>query len=171
MLTPAVLTTDFGGAANVVLVGTRDSVNPSRFFSLRLADGVIISSFDNSPNGFGIVSSLANVVYPNRVIFTTHSFGANPGGIPLAMPKNWNRNCPVKSASPIATSAGHAIGGRATNATGIPAIRNRNAVSCGGEKLSRPIRVVMKPNPQMTATRTARARSRDVNVGCHGAPW
>jgi hypothetical protein len=96
---------------------------------------------------------------------------AKPGGIPLAMPKNWNRNCPAKSVRPMTTSAGHAIGGRGTIAAGSPAIRNRNAVSCGGEKLSRPIRVAMKATPQMTATSTASARSRDLNEACHGALW
>jgi hypothetical protein len=41
---------------------------------------------------------------------------ASPGGIPRAMPKNWNRNCPAKSVRPIGTSARHGTDGRARSA-------------------------------------------------------
>src|SRR5262249_21940433 len=85
---------------------------------------------------------------------------ARPGGNPLAMPKNWNRNCPVKSVRPIVTSAAQDTGGRGRNAMGSAAITNRSAVSCGGEKLSSATRVATNATPQMTVTSRASARSR-----------
>jgi hypothetical protein len=69
----------------------------------------------------------------------------------------------VKSVSPIASSADSRIGGRGRNAAGTAAITKRSAVSCGGEKVSSPIRVATKAAPQTTATSTARATSRGFN--------
>src|SRR5213593_232076 len=86
------------------------------------------------------------------------------------MPKNWNKNCPVKSVSPIATRTDHEIGGHGRNAAGSAAITNRSAVSCDGEKLSRPIRVATKATPQMMATSTASARSRQPSAGISARP-
>jgi len=40
---------------------------------------------------------------------------------------------------------------------GTAAIRNRSAVSCGGEKLSSPIFVATNARPQMTTTSSASA--------------
>ena len=85
---------------------------------------------------------------------------ASPGGMPCAIPKNWNRNWPANSVRPTGTSADHGRAGRGSSSAGAAAIRKRSATSCGGEKASRPMRVATKATPQMTATRTARPASR-----------
>src|SRR2546430_16988139 len=50
---------------------------------------------------------------------------------------------------------GHESAGRGSTRAGTAAIRNRNAVSWGGEKLSSPIFVATNARPQMTTTSSA----------------
>jgi outer membrane protein assembly factor BamB len=72
---PSVVTTDFGGVANLVLVGTRDGGADNRIFALNLMTGAIVWTFDNlaGDGGFGVVNSQIQVLYPNRLVFTSHT--------------------------------------------------------------------------------------------------
>jgi len=56
---PSIVSTDFGGSADLVLIGTRTPGGDSKVYGLNLADGSIAWSFDNGggASGFGIVSS------------------------------------------------------------------------------------------------------------------
>jgi hypothetical protein len=74
---PSGLFVDFGGAANLVLVGTREPTGDSKFYALRLADGSEAWHFDNGggTNGIGIITGQAQVQYPNRVYFTSRKKG------------------------------------------------------------------------------------------------
>src|SRR5262249_6654106 len=78
---PSGLFQDFGRAADLVLVGTREPTGDSRFFALKLADGTEAWHFDNGggPTGIGIITGQAQVQYPNRVYFTSRRKG---GGSP-----------------------------------------------------------------------------------------
>src|SRR5919109_1950327 len=90
---------------------------------------------------------------------------ASPGGMPAAIPKNWNRNWPANSVRPTAAIAAHGARGRATKSTGAAAIAKRATASCGGESSSSPIRVATKARPQSTATSSARRTSRALTPG------
>lgn len=81
---------------------------------------------------------------------------ARPGGRPASNAKNSRRNWPANKVRPIITSAPQPIRGRGTKRAGRPAIRNRNAVSCGAEKLSKPNFVATKARPQITAVSAAK---------------
>jgi hypothetical protein len=105
--------------------------------------------------GRSLNAAAANRIVKSACVWT--SSDARPGGRPLAIAKNWSRNWPVKSVSPTAISFGHGSRGRGRTSAGTAAIRKRRAVSWGGEKLSRAIRVATKPSPQMTTTRSVRA--------------
>jgi outer membrane protein assembly factor BamB len=69
--------TAFGGAHDLVLVGTRDGSNPNSFYGLNLSNGTIAWEFDNSAgppqlgNGqpMGMISGPAVVDYPNRRVY------------------------------------------------------------------------------------------------------
>jgi ELWxxDGT repeat protein/uncharacterized repeat protein (TIGR03803 family) len=56
---PSIVSTDFGGSTDLVLIGTRTPGGDSKVYGLNLADGSIAWSFDNGggASGFGIVSS------------------------------------------------------------------------------------------------------------------
>ncbi len=81
---------------------------------------------------------------------------ASPGGKPASNAKNSSRNCPANRVAPIIVSAPQPMRGRGTNRIGMLAIRNRSAVSCVAEKLSRPSLVATKARPQITEVRPAR---------------
>jgi outer membrane protein assembly factor BamB len=78
---PSALFIDFGGVANLVLVGTREPTGDSKFYALRLGDGSEAWHFDNGggTTGIGIITGQAQVQYPNRVYFTSRRKG---GGSP-----------------------------------------------------------------------------------------
>ena len=82
---------------------------------------------------------------------------ARPGGKPLAIAKNCRRNWPAKRVAPIAMSRGQPTEGRGSASAGTAAIRNRNAVRVGGEKLSSASRVATNARPQMMTTSSASA--------------
>src|SRR2546429_173125 len=67
------------------------------------------------------------------------------------------RNWPAKSVAPIAISGGHVSAGRGRTRAGTAAIRNRSAVSSGGEKLSSPTFVATNARPQIRTTSSASA--------------
>jgi len=72
--------TDFGGAFNVVFVGTAEADGANRFYGLNLADGSILWAFDNG-GGAGAIGPItgAAVDYANtRVYFTSrgHATGS-----------------------------------------------------------------------------------------------
>ena len=77
--------------------------------------------------GFSFSARPAKRMVKRACVWTT--IDAKPGGIPLAMPKNWKRNCPANNVRPAAHRTGQVMGGRATSTTGTEAIRNRKAVS------------------------------------------
>jgi outer membrane protein assembly factor BamB len=68
---PAAIFTQFGGAIDQILVGTRNSSSENRFYGLNLTDGSIAWSFDNGggSNGIGIISGQASVDYPNQRVY------------------------------------------------------------------------------------------------------
>lgn len=72
---PAAVTTDFGGVANLVFVGTRDGGGTNRIFALNLFTGVVVWTFDNTAGtgSFGPVNGQIQVLYPNRLVFTSHT--------------------------------------------------------------------------------------------------
>src|SRR5439155_1087105 len=108
-------------------------------------------------------ASAARAIVKIACVWTT--IAARPGGMPLAIPKNWKRNCPVKSVRPTATSARHGTGGRVRTTAGTAATRNRAAASCGADSASRPSFVATNARPQMTATSSARPTSRGLSAG------
>ncbi len=65
---------DFGGAYDLVLVGSREPSGDSKFYGLRLADGSIAWTFDNGGGaaGIGVIDGQAWVDYAtNRVFFAS----------------------------------------------------------------------------------------------------
>ena len=74
---PSGMFSAFGGAHDLVLVGTRDGSNPNSFFGLNLGNGAIAWEFDNSAgapqlgNGqpMGIISGQAVVDYTSRRVY------------------------------------------------------------------------------------------------------
>ena len=77
---PSGMFTAFGGAYNYILVGTRDSANPNKFFVLNVADGSTAYAVNGAPFGrIGIISGQAAVDYvTRRVYFTSYAFGLAP---------------------------------------------------------------------------------------------
>jgi outer membrane protein assembly factor BamB len=65
----------FGGAHDLVLVGTRNSTNPNSFFGLHLADGTVAWEFKNLVGqggeglAMGVIGGQASVDYPNRRVY------------------------------------------------------------------------------------------------------
>jgi len=82
---------------------------------------------------------------------------ARPGGRPASNAKNKSRNCPANRVSPISTSDTHGNLGRGTMRMGRLAIKNRSAVSCGAEKLSKPNFVATKARPQIMEVSAAKS--------------
>jgi outer membrane protein assembly factor BamB len=74
---PSGLFKDFGGVADLVLVGTREPTGDSKFYALNLANGSEAWHFDNggTTNGIGIITGQAQVQYPDRVYFTSRRKG------------------------------------------------------------------------------------------------
>jgi outer membrane protein assembly factor BamB len=81
---PAAMFKDFGGAYDLILVGTRDSTSNSKFYGLNLSDGSIAWTFDNGPGpgtGIGIISAQAAVDYAaNRVYFASRRRAGGSSG-------------------------------------------------------------------------------------------
>jgi outer membrane protein assembly factor BamB len=74
---PAATFTDFGGVADLVLVGTREPTGDSKFYGLNLGTGTPAWTFTNGggASGIGIISAQAQVSYPNRLFFTSRRKG------------------------------------------------------------------------------------------------
>jgi hypothetical protein len=77
---PSAMFRDYGGAYDLVLVGTRNSTDCNVFYGLHLMDGTEAWRFDNGgcdtppdPEAMGLISGQARVDYAtNRVYFTSH---------------------------------------------------------------------------------------------------
>jgi outer membrane protein assembly factor BamB len=77
---PSAILTDFGGAQDVILVGSRTPTGDSKFYGIKLQNGAVDWIFDNGggTTGIGLISSQAQVSYGiNRVFFASR---AKPGG-------------------------------------------------------------------------------------------
>ncbi len=71
---------DFGGSADLVLVGTRDAEGDGRFHALRLADGSVAWTFDGGSGGsIGIVSGMAQVDTAAGRVWFTSRLRSGPG--------------------------------------------------------------------------------------------
>ena len=117
---PAGMFTAFGGAADYLLVGTRQAGNNS-FYALRPSDGLLVPPVFDNGGGIGIISSPATVDYAsNRVYFTSragtslHTLWAlnlSPTLFSLA----WTRNLGDIDSSPVLRGGrvyvGSALGG------------------------------------------------------------
>lgn len=76
---PSVMFTDFGGVANLVFVGTRNSTGGNALCALNAADGTLVWTFDNGggSNAIGIISGQAAVDNAGRrVFFTSRAHGS-----------------------------------------------------------------------------------------------
>jgi len=73
LASPAGMFTDFGGAWNLLFIGSRDATADNKMYMLNPANGAIISSFNNggAPNGIGIISSSATVDYASHSLYFT----------------------------------------------------------------------------------------------------
>jgi len=72
---PAVVLSTYGGGADLVFIGTRETGQPNRFFALNSVDGTVAWSFDNGggATGIGMIVGTASVNYTaRRVYFTSH---------------------------------------------------------------------------------------------------
>jgi len=69
--------TAFGGAYDLLFVGSREAGSANAMYGLHLADGSIAWTFDNGGSGVGIIPSGATVDYAtNRLYFASWKFGA-----------------------------------------------------------------------------------------------
>ncbi len=77
---PAGMFTAFGGAHDLILVGTRNAGGDSAFHGLHVSDGTVAWTFTNGggASGIGIISSGATVDYPTRRVYFASR--AKPGG-------------------------------------------------------------------------------------------
>jgi outer membrane protein assembly factor BamB len=107
---PSGLFVDFGGVANLVLVGTRAPTGDSKFYALNLGDGSEAWHFDNGggPNGIGIITGQAQVQYPNRVYFTSRTKGGGSSNTvwclqftPTTVNKQWGLAYGDTDAGPV----------------------------------------------------------------------
>ncbi|NOZ93875.1 MAG: PQQ-binding-like beta-propeller repeat protein [Acidobacteria bacterium] len=76
LASPAGIFTDFGGADDLLFVGSRDAGLDNLMYLLDPTDGHIIAGFDNGggAGGMGIISSSATVDYAtNRIFFASRS--------------------------------------------------------------------------------------------------
>ncbi|NOZ93874.1 MAG: PQQ-binding-like beta-propeller repeat protein [Acidobacteria bacterium] len=74
LASPSGIFTDFGGAYNLLFIGSRDATADNLMYMLNPADGTVITSFNNGggANGIGIISSSATVDYAtNRIYFAS----------------------------------------------------------------------------------------------------
>jgi len=71
LASPAGIFTDFGGAYDLLFVGSRDATADNVMYLLDPSDGSILKSFDNGggANGMGVISSSATVDYANKRIY------------------------------------------------------------------------------------------------------
>jgi outer membrane protein assembly factor BamB len=82
---PSAMLTAFGGAHNLVFVGTRNAAGANSMVALHLSTGLVAWTFTNGggSNSLGIVTGQAVVDYPlNRLYFTTRRRG---GGSPFTV--------------------------------------------------------------------------------------
>lgn len=74
--------TAFGGAYDLLFVGSRDAGSANSMFGLHLADGSNAWTFDNGGTGIGIISSGATVDYAtNRLYFTSREYASGAGTV------------------------------------------------------------------------------------------
>ncbi|GEM_PF-1067543 len=74
LASPSGIFTDFGGANNLLFIGSRDATADNVMYMLKPADGTIITSFNNGggTGGIGIINSAATVDYAtSRIYFAT----------------------------------------------------------------------------------------------------
>ncbi len=71
LASPSGMFTDFGGAYDLLFIGSRDATNDNVMYMLDPSDGSILAQFDNGcgTNGMGIISSSATVDYATRRIY------------------------------------------------------------------------------------------------------
>ena len=71
LASPSGIFTDFGGAYDLLFIGSRDATSDNLMYMLKPSDGSIMTSFDNGggANGMGIISSGATVDYANNRIY------------------------------------------------------------------------------------------------------
>jgi uncharacterized delta-60 repeat protein len=76
---PAVVLSAWGGGANLVFVGTRDSGQPNRFYALDASDGTVVWVFDNGggPSAIGMIVGSATVDYVAKRVYFTSALGAS----------------------------------------------------------------------------------------------
>ena len=70
---PSGIYADFGGAYNLVLVGSRTPTGDSKFYALDVSNGTVAWSFDNGggASGIGVISATAQVDILNRRVYFT----------------------------------------------------------------------------------------------------
>ncbi len=76
---PSVMVTEFGGVADLVIVGTRNATSGNRIVALNLTDGTVAWTFDNGggTNAIGAISAPPMIDYINRrVYFTSRTRGS-----------------------------------------------------------------------------------------------
>jgi outer membrane protein assembly factor BamB len=105
--------TDYGGAQDVILVGSRTPTGDSKFYGLKLHTGAVDWIFDNGggPTGIGLISGQAQVSYAtNRVYFASRAkAGGSPNtlwclelvGSPTEVQLAWARDLGDIDGSPI----------------------------------------------------------------------
>ncbi|HHQ48505.1 MAG TPA: hypothetical protein ENK19_06430, partial [Acidobacteria bacterium] len=74
LASPAGIFTGFGGAYDLLFIGSRDATSDNRMYMLDPSDGHIIATFDNGggAGGMGIISTSATVDYAtNRIYFAS----------------------------------------------------------------------------------------------------
>jgi uncharacterized delta-60 repeat protein len=76
---PAVVLSAFGGGANLVFVGTRESALPNRFYALNADDGTVAWFFDNGggASAIGMIVGNASVDYTGKRVYFTSARGAS----------------------------------------------------------------------------------------------
>jgi outer membrane protein assembly factor BamB len=76
---PTVVLSGWGGGADLVFVGTRESGQPNRFVALNANDGTVAWVFDNGggANGIGMIVGNATVDYAARRVYFTSALGAS----------------------------------------------------------------------------------------------
>ena len=76
---PAAMLTAFGGAQDLVFIGTRNASQPNQFYALNAGDGTVAWKFDPGPgpNSMGIVTSSPAVNYLNEQVYFTSFRGGS----------------------------------------------------------------------------------------------
>ncbi len=108
---PSAMFTEFGGAHDLVFVGTRDAAAANAFYALKLSDGTIAWTFTNGggANSLGIISGQAEVDYTStRLIFTSRQRGGGSAHTVWCLSFNatsaskvWSTNVGDTDAAPV----------------------------------------------------------------------